>query len=85
MHSNSTAPFGTKRWVQRGRGTPFLSVATSPSLGNHEAVLGAQEAPFLFSFSEEIPQFGGGEGNQGLLPVVQTCLLEPRTLQALGG
>lgn len=85
MHSNSTAPFGTKRWVQKGRGRPLLPVATSPSLGNHEAVLGAQQAPFLFSFSEEIPQFGGGEGNQCLLPVVQTGLLEPRTLKALGG
>lgn len=62
-----------------------MPIATSPSLCDHEAVLGAQKAPFLFPISEEIPQFGGGEGNQRLLPVVQTRLLEPRALEALGG
>lgn len=55
------------------------------SLCNHEAILGAQQAPFLFPFGEEIPQFGGREGNQCLLPVVQTCLLEPWALKALRG
>ena len=62
-----------------------MSVAASTSLCNHEAILGAQQAPFLFPFGEEIPQFGGGEGNQCLLSVVQTCLLEPRALKALRG
>lgn len=62
-----------------------MPISTSPSLCNHEAVLGTQQTPFLFPISEEISQFGGGEGNQRLLPVVQTRLLEPRALKALGG
>lgn len=70
MHSNLAGLFGTKNSVQKGRGRQFMSVAASASLCNHEAILGAQQAPFLFPFGEEIPQFGGGEGNQGLLPVV---------------
>lgn len=85
LHHSLAGGFGTKHSVQEGTGRQFPSLTTSTSLGNHEAVLGAQQAPLLFPFHEEIPQFGGGEGDQCLLPVVQTCLLEPGALKALGG
>lgn len=85
LHHSLAGGFGTKHSVQEGTGRQFPSVTTSTSLCNHEAILGAQQAPLLFPFHEEIPQFGGGEGDQCLLPVVQTCLLEPRALKALGG
>lgn len=83
--SSLAGGFGTKHPVQEGTGRRFPSVTTSMSLCNHEAILGAQQASLLFPFHEEIPQFGGGEGDQCLLPVVQTCLLEPGALEALGG
>lgn len=85
LHHSSAGGFGTKPSVQEGTGRRFPSVSTSTSLCNHEAILRAQQAPLLLPFHEEIPQFGGGEGDQCLLPVVQTCLLQPGALKALGG
>lgn len=85
LHSGLAGGLGTKHSVQEGTGRQFPSGTTSTSLCNHEAILGAQQSPLLFPFHEEIPQFGGGEGDECLLPVVQTCLLEPRALKALRG
>lgn len=52
------------------------------SLNRHEAILGAQQGSFPFSLCYKIPQFGSGESDRGLLPLIQAGLLQPGRLKA---